>query len=111
MFLISEWEFGVKGCDHASPQGPTLLVEVQDDRSLFQSLGRRLSPPKSLFLHRTKKNFLVNIQNVITLSEYSTVAVLVELEPAVKEEAMFQLIESDNSRTFPAGFDQLQFRD
>lgn len=77
----------------------------------FSKFGQQVITTKSLFLHWTKKNFLTNMQNVITLSEYSTAAVLVELEPAVKEEAMFQLIKPDNSRTLPAGFDQLQFRD
>lgn len=77
----------------------------------FPKFRQQRITTRSPFLHRTKKGFLTNIQNVITLSEYSTAAVLVELESAVKEEAMCQLIKPDNSRTIPAGFDQLRFRD
>lgn len=63
------------------------------------------------FLHRTKKDFLTNIQNVTTSSEHPTTAVLVELDSAIKEEAMCQLIQPDNSRAVSAGFDQLRFTD
>lgn len=77
----------------------------------FPKLRQQHITATSPFLHRTKKDFLTNIQNVRTSSEHSTTAVLVELDSAMKEEATRQLIQPDNSRTISAGFDQLRFTD
>lgn len=46
LFLSWEKENIVSGHDHASPWGPSLRVEVQDNTSLFQSLGSSVSPPE-----------------------------------------------------------------